>query len=96
MRRMILVLAAAGLAAGLTLSLSGCGYFYPFADNRAKAAVEAMNLGQVKLQRTVMGLSCSKSDKIFYKFTALNVQGQKIHGVICMSYLKAATVRITG
>jgi hypothetical protein len=43
-----------------------------------------------------MGLSCSKSDHIFYKFTARNMAGQRIHGVVCMSYLKGATVRITG
>ena len=87
---------ALALATVAAISLSGCGYFYPFADNRARAAVEAMNLSDVKLQRTVVGLSCSKSDKIFYKFRALNVQGRPIKGVVCMSYLKGATVRITG
>ncbi|HEX7758705.1 MAG TPA: hypothetical protein VF459_04335 [Caulobacteraceae bacterium] len=91
MRKMVLA-----LAAGAMLGLSGCGYFYPFADNRARAAVEAMNLRDVKLQRTVIGLSCSKSDKIFYKFFAHNVQGRPIRGVVCMSYFKGATVRITG
>ena len=55
-----------------------------------------MNLTDVHLTRTVMGLSCSKSDHIFYKFTAHNMNGQAIHGVVCMSYLKGATVRITG
>jgi hypothetical protein len=78
------------------LGLSGCGYFWPFADNRAKASVEALNLNDVHLSRTVLGLSCSKSDKIHYKFEALNLQGQRIKGVVCMSYLKGATVRITG
>lgn len=78
------------------VALSGCGYFYPFADNRAKASVEAMNLTDVHLTRTVMGLSCSKSDHIFYKFTARNMAGQRIKGVVCMSYFKGATVRITG
>ncbi len=91
MRRFVIALAT--MAA---IGVSGCGYFYPFADNRARAAVEAMNLSDVKLQRTVVGLSCSKSDKIFYKFKALNVQGRPIKGVVCMSYLKGATVRITG
>jgi hypothetical protein len=79
-----------------SVALSGCGYFYPFADNRAKASVEAMNLTDVHLNRTVMGISCSKSDHIFYKFTARNMAGQRIHGVVCMSYFKGATVRITG
>ena len=79
-----------------SVALSGCGYFYPFADNRARASVEAMNLTDVKLTRTVMGLSCSKSDHIFYKFTARNMAGQRIKGVVCMSYFKGATVRITG
>ena len=78
------------------LATSGCGYFYPFADHRARAGVEAMNLTDVHLQRTVMGLSCSKSDHIFYKFTARNMSGQLIKGAVCMSYLKGATVRITG
>ena len=78
------------------VALSGCGYFYQFADNRARASVEAMNLTDVHLTRTVMGLSCSKSDHIFYKFTARNLAGQRIRGVVCMSYLKGATVRITG
>ena len=78
------------------LGLGGCGYFWPFAANRARASVEAMNLTDVRLQRTVIGLSCSKSDHIFYKFTARNLAGQRIHGVVCMSYLKGATVRITG
>lgn len=79
-----------------SVALAGCGYFYPFADNRARASVEAMNLTDVHLTRTVMGLSCSKSDHIFYKFTARNLAGQRIRGVVCMSYLKGATVRITG
>jgi hypothetical protein len=79
-----------------SVSLSACGYFYPFADNRAKASVEALSLTDVKLQRTVIGLSCSKSDKIYYKFSALNVQGHPVRGVVCMSYFKGATVRITG
>jgi hypothetical protein len=79
-----------------SVALAGCGYFYPFADNRARASVEAMNLTDVHLTRTVMGLSCSKSDHIFYKFTARNLAGQRIHGVVCMSYFKGATVRITG
>jgi hypothetical protein len=79
-----------------SVALSGCGYFYPFADNRAKASVEAMNLIDVHLTRTVMGISCSKSDHIFYKFTARNIAGQRIKGVVCMSYFKGATVRITG
>jgi hypothetical protein len=79
-----------------SVALSGCGYFYPFADNRAKASVEAMNLIDVHLTRTVMGISCSKSDHIFYKFTARNMAGQRIKGVVCMSYFKGATVRITG
>lgn len=84
------------LAIAASVGLSSCGYFYPFADNRAKASVEALSLTDVRLQRTVIGLSCSKSDKIYYKFSALNVQGHKIKGVVCMSYLKGATVRITG
>ena len=79
-----------------SLAMTGCGYFYPFADNRARASVEALNLTEVKLTRTVIGLSCSKSDHIYYKFTARNMAGQRIHGVVCMSYLKGATVRITG
>jgi len=79
-----------------SVAMAGCGYFYPFADNRARASVEAMNLTDVKLTRTVMGLSCSKSDHIFYKFTARNLAGQRIKGVVCMSYFKGATVRITG
>jgi len=79
-----------------SVALAGCGYFYPFADNGARASVEAMNLTDVKLTRTVMGLSCSKSDHIFYKFTARNLAGQRIKGVVCMSYFKGATVRITG
>ena len=84
------------LALSTTVALSGCGYFYPFADNRARASVEAMNLTDVHLNRTVMGISCSKSDHIFYKFTARNMAGQRIKGVVCMSYFKGATVRITG
>jgi hypothetical protein len=84
------------LAVLLSGMLSGCGYFYPFADNRAQAAVEAMNLTDVHLQRTVLGLSCSRSDKIYYKFTARNMNGARIKGVVCMSYFKGATVRITG
>jgi hypothetical protein len=91
MRRFVL---AAVLAS--SVALTGCGYFYPFADNRAKASVEAMNLTDVHLNRTVMGISCSKSDHIFYKFTARNMAGQRIKGVVCMSYFKGATVRITG
>jgi hypothetical protein len=78
-----------------SVAVAGCGYFYPFADNRARASVEAMNLTDVKLTRTVIGLSCSKSDHIFYKFTARNLAGQRIKGVVCMSYFKGATVRIT-
>jgi hypothetical protein len=79
-----------------SVALAGCGYFYPFADNRARASVEAMNLTDVRLTRTVIGLSCSKSDHIYYKFTARNLAGQRIRGVVCMSYFKGATVRITG
>jgi hypothetical protein len=75
--------------------LSGCGYLYP-ADNRARSAVEAMNLTDVHLTRTMLGLNCGRSDKIHYKFSAHNLAGRTIHGVVCMSYLKGATVRITG
>ena len=84
------------VALSSSVALAGCGYFYPFADNRARASVESMNLTDVHLVRTVMGISCSKSDHIFYKFTARNMAGQRIRGVVCMSYLKGATVRITG
>lgn len=91
MNKMILALVLSS-----ALALSGCGYFYPFADNRARAAVEAMNLTDVRLTRTVIGISCSKSDHIFYKFTADTLSGQRIKGVVCMSYFKGATVRITG
>ncbi|HVN01537.1 MAG TPA: hypothetical protein VMT68_15120 [Caulobacteraceae bacterium] len=90
MKQLALVLIASTL-----LATAGCGYLYP-ADNRARAAVEAMNLTDVKLTRTLIGLSCSKSDHIFYKFTARNLEGRQIRGVVCMSYLKGATVRITG
>jgi hypothetical protein len=89
-KRIVILLAAASIA------LSGCGYFYPFADNRAKASVEAMNLTNVHLSRTVIGLSCSKSDHIYYKFTATNLSGHPVKGVVCMSYFKGATVRLTG
>ncbi|HLY79798.1 MAG TPA: hypothetical protein VKQ70_10515 [Caulobacteraceae bacterium] len=91
MRRLLLALVLSS-----SVALAGCGYFYPFADNRARASVEAMNLTDVHLTRTVMGLSCSKSDHIFYKFVARNLAGQRIKGVVCMSYFKGATVRITG
>jgi hypothetical protein len=82
------------IAAALTLS--GCGYFWPFADGRARASVEAMNLPDVHLTRTVLGLNCGKSDKIRYKFTARSLAGRPVKGVVCMSYFKGATVRITG
>jgi hypothetical protein len=78
-----------------SLALMGCGYLYP-ADNRARGSVEAMNLTDVRLTRTLFGINCSKSDHIFYKFTARNLQGRQVRGVVCMSYLKGATVRITG
>ena len=84
------------MLASVSLALAGCGYFYPFADGRARASVEALTLTDVKLTRTVVGLNCGKSDHIFYKFTARNLSGQRIKGVVCMSYLKGATVRITG
>ena len=79
----------------ICVALAGCGYIYP-ASNRAKASVEAMNLTDVHLTRTLIGLSCSKSDHIYYKFTATNLRGDPVRGVVCMSYLKGATVRITG
>ena len=79
----------------VSLALVGCGYLYP-ADNRARGSVEAMNLTDVRLTRTLFGINCSKSDHIFYKFVAQNLQGRQIHGVVCMSYFKGATVRITG
>ena len=88
--------ALSALLVSVSLALASCGYFYPFADNRARASVEALNLTDVKLTRTVLGLSCSKSDHIFYKFVARNLAGRPIRGVVCMSYLKGATVRITG
>ena len=82
--------------AAASLTLSGCGYVWPFAGNRARASVEALNLSDVHLTRTLFGISCSKSDHIYYKFGARNLSGQRVHGVVCMSYLKGATVRITG
>jgi hypothetical protein len=82
--------------AAASLSLSACGYVWPFAGNRARASVEALNLTDVHLTRTLFGISCSKSDHIYYKFSARNLSGQRVHGAICMSYLKGATVRITG
>jgi hypothetical protein len=84
------------LVAVASLSLGACGYVWPFAGGRARASVEAMNLTDVHLTRTLFGISCSKSDHIYYKFTARNLSGQRVKGVICMSYLKGATVRITG
>lgn len=83
------------LALLASMATAGCGYLWP-ADNRARASVEAMNLTDVKLTRTLIGLNCSKADHIFYKFTARNMQGRRVTGVVCMSYLKGATVRFTG
>jgi hypothetical protein len=91
MRPLILILLAAA-----SLSLSGCGYVWPFAGGRARASVEALNLTDVHLTRTLFGINCGKSDHIFYKFRASTLSGHRVHGVICMSYLKGATVRITG
>jgi hypothetical protein len=87
---------ALALAATALLGLTGCGYVYPFASGRARAAVEAMNLTDVHLTRTLFGFSCSKSDHIYYKFTADTANGRPVKGVVCMSYLKGATVRFTG
>jgi hypothetical protein len=84
------------LVLSISLALGACGYVYPFAGDRARASVEALNLTDVRLTRTVLGLNCSKSDHIFYKFTARNLAGREIRGVVCMSYFKGATVRITG
>lgn len=86
----------AAVLVSASLAQAGCGYVYPFADNRARASVEAMNLTDVHITRTLFGLSCSKSDHIYYKFTARNLSGQRVKGVVCMSYLKGATVRMTG
>ena len=83
------------VALSAAIGLAGCSYFYP-AENRARASVEAMNLTDVKLTRTLLGINCSKADHIFYKFTAHNLQGRLVHGVVCMSYFKGATVRFTG
>ena len=83
------------LIALASMAAAGCGYLYP-AENRARASVEAMNLTDVRLTRTLLGINCSKSDHIFYKFTARNLEGRMIRGVVCMSYFKGATVRITG
>jgi hypothetical protein len=82
--------------AAASLGLASCGYVWPFAGNRARASVEALNLTDVHLTRTVFGINCSKSDHIYYKFWARNLSGQRVKGVVCMSYLKGATVRITG
>jgi hypothetical protein len=84
------------LVIATSVVLGSCGYVWPFAGNRARASVEAMNLTDVHLTRTLFGVSCSKSDQIYYKFTAENLSGQRVKGVVCMSYLKGATVRITG
>jgi hypothetical protein len=84
------------VVAAASLSLGGCGYVWPFAGGRARASVEALNLSDVHLTRTLFGVNCGKSDHIYYKFTARNLSGQRVHGVVCMSYLKGATVRITG
>lgn len=84
------------LVAAASLGLASCGYVWPFAGNRARASVEALNLTDVHLVRTIFGISCSKSDHIYYKFWARNLSGQPVKGVVCMSYLKGATVRITG
>jgi hypothetical protein len=84
------------VVAAVSLSLGGCGYVWPFAGGRAQASVEALNLSDVHLTRTLFGVNCGKSDHIYYKFTARNLSGQRVHGAICMSYLKGATVRITG
>jgi len=86
---------AISLIASVAIGLAGCGYIWP-AEGRARASIEAMNLTDVHLTRTLLGLNCSKSDHIFYKFTARNMSGQPVRGVVCMSYLKGATVRITG
>ena len=90
MKQLVLALVLAA-----TLATGGCGYLYP-ADSRARASVEAMNLTDVKLTRTLLGINCSKSDHIFYKFTARNLEGREVRGVVCMSYFKGATVRFTG
>jgi len=90
-----LKLLSGALVLSAAVALAGCGYLYP-AENRARASVEAMNLADVHLTRTLLGINCSKSDHIFYKFTARNLEGRQVKGVVCMSYLKGATVRITG
>jgi len=82
--------------AATSLALSGCGYVWPFAGDRARASVEALSLTDVRLTRTLFGINCGKSDHIYYKFAALTLSGRRVHGVVCMSYLKGATVRITG
>jgi hypothetical protein len=82
--------------AAASLSLCACGYVWPFAGGRARASVEALNLTDVHLTRTLFGLNCGKSDHIYYKFTARNLTGRRVNGAICMSYMKGATVRITG
>ena len=88
-------LLSGALVLSAAVALAGCGYLYP-AENRARASVEAMNLADVHLTRTLLGINCSKSDHIFYKFTARTLEGRQVKGVVCMSYLKGATVRITG
>ncbi|HEX4198826.1 MAG TPA: hypothetical protein VHZ26_15420 [Caulobacteraceae bacterium] len=82
--------------AAASLGLASCGYVWPSAGNRARASVEALNLADVHLVRTLFGISCGKSDHIYYKFWARNLSGRRVKGVVCMSYLKGATVRITG
>ena len=73
--------------AAASLALSGCGYVWPFAGNRARASVEALNLSDVHLTRTLFGISCSKSDHIYYKFVARNLSGQPIRDHIPRSFL---------
>ena len=78
---LLIVLATASLA------LTGCGYVWPFASDRARASVEALNLSDVRLTRTLFGVNCGKSDHIYYKFTALTMSGRRgprrrLHGAI--------------
>ncbi len=67
------------------------GYYWP-SDGRARSAMVLYGIEYAKITKTLFGFGCAKDDKIHYKFSTIK-SGRAIHGTICMSYIKAATVR---
>jgi hypothetical protein len=77
------------LALIASVFLSGC---FPMSDSAATHALDNQGFTEINLEGMAF-FGCSEDDYFRKKFTAKNVNGRSVSGVVCGGFLKGATVR---